>query len=100
MLRRNNEIHTLNTCKLNEDFTIDEHKFVNQNGRLFLWSKKKNDAANNHVSYAELQNWNSENKKIKRNVKNRNNYYKQIQIFIAKNHIWTLYFCINFEYII
>ena len=33
-LRRNDEIHTLNTRELNEDYPIDEHKFVKRNGRL------------------------------------------------------------------
>ena len=34
ILKRNDEIHTLNTRELNEDYPIDEHKFVKRNGRL------------------------------------------------------------------
>ena len=33
-LRRNNEMRTLKSCELNEDYSIDEHKFVIRNGRL------------------------------------------------------------------
>ena len=35
-LRRNDEIHTLNTCELNEDYPIDEYKFVKRNARLTI----------------------------------------------------------------
>ena len=33
-LRRNNEMRTLKSRELNEDYSIDEQKFVIQNGRL------------------------------------------------------------------
>ena len=33
-LRRNDEMHSLNTRELNEDYPIDEHKFVKRNERL------------------------------------------------------------------
>ena len=33
-LRRNNEMRTLKSCELNEDYSIDEQKFVIRNGRL------------------------------------------------------------------
>lgn len=33
-LRRNNEMRTLKSCELNEDYSIDKHKFVIRNGIL------------------------------------------------------------------
>ena len=75
-LRRNDEIHTLNTRELNEDYPIDEHKFVKRNGRLTFihdshyhptldkinnvvnnsQSYEETDDINNFVSYDEFQN--------------------------------------------
>ena len=64
-MRRNDKTPTLKTHELNEDYPIDEHKFVKQNGRLTfihvseIHSKfdevnnEENDDANNLISYDE-----------------------------------------------
>ena len=98
-LRRNDEIHVLNTRDLNEDYPINEHKFVKRNGKLtFIHDSHYHptlDKVNNSVSYEinncepydEFQNLITEFNKLSEKVENIYDFCKQVQEFIANNFV-------------
>ena len=94
-LRRNDEMHSLNIRELNDDYPIDEPKFVKQNGILtFIHHSHYHptlDKLNNEIPYEiynsvsidEFQNLINEFNKLYEKVENIYDFFKQVQIFIA-----------------